>query len=371
MTHTQWGTVWGISFFPMILFTLFSGMYADRVGTRSIVAAATLLMGVAGIARAYAQDFNQLCVLMFILGIGWSLLMPSLPKSLAHWFSSRELGLANGILIAGICVGSGSAMMISGVYLAPRMGGWRNVMWLYGTICVVLGIIWALVFREAPDPHPATRTEPSRAFLCIEALSSVIRIRDLWLLNASRFCICGALFGVIGFLPALLHAEGMDKGLAHLSSSLIYYVNILGVLAMPMLSDRYANRKIFIWPFSLLSAFFIFLLSWQQGMGALVLCGAIGLSVGFIPLLITMPMEMDGVKQRYVGTALGLSLTAGNVGSFIGPVLGGKMMDVTGSDVTAFILWSILMAVAALFILPMKETGIKTKVMTVMSSPLE
>lgn len=354
MTHTQWGTLWGITFLPMMIFTLLGGMYADRLGTRWLVGLATIAMGICGIGRAYAQEFNHLLFLMFLLGIGSSLLMPTLPKSLAHWFPSNELGLANGLLIVGICIGSGSALLTSGSYLSPLMGGWRNVMWLYGIICIALGTLWLLVFRE----HQRFQHEQiNHKFSFRTSLSTVIRVKDLWLLMLSRFCIVGVLIAVIGFLPELLASKGMKQSLADLSSSLIYYVNIIGVIAVPLLSDKLGLRKIFIWPCALTGAVLVITLGFFQGSTCLFVCALLGLLVGFIPLMNTIPLEMEGIELRYAGTALGLLLTLGNLGSFLAPLLGGILIDATGRESTAFLFWGILMALGALFILPMKETG--------------
>jgi MFS family permease len=187
MTHTQWGALWGISFLPMMIFSLLGGMYADRVGTRWIVGFATIAMGVFCIGRAFAQEFNHLLFTTFFLGVGFSLLIPNLSKSLAHWFPSNELGLANGFLTVGICIGSGSALLISGIYLSP-------LMWAYGIICITF---------------------------------------------------------------------------------------------VPLLSDKLGLRKIFIWPCSLCAA-------------------------------------------------LGLLLTVGTLGSFLAPLIGGILIDSTGSAITAF-----------------------------------
>ena len=289
MTYSQWGTVWGICFLPMMIFTLIGGVYADRAGTRSIVGLATILIGILGIGRAFAQDYNQLLCLMFLLGIGSSFLMPNLPKSLGHWFTSRELGLANGVLIAGICLGSGSALMASGVYLSPLVGGWRNVMWCYGLLSIILGVVWLWIFRECKRfPHDIYL--PSEKFTFREALSVVMHVRDLWLLMASRFCIIGALIAVIGFLPEILVAKGMTQRLSHLSSSLIYYVNIIGVIAIPLISDKFGRRKIFIWPFSLLAAFLLISLGVLTGIGCLIICALLGLINGLKPLpLVVVP----------------------------------------------------------------------------------
>lgn len=356
MTHTQWGALWGSSFLPMMVFSLLGGMYADRVGTRWIVGLATIAMGVFGIGRAFAQEYNHLIFLMFFLGIGFALLMPNLSKSLAHWFPSNELGLANGFLTVGICIGSGSALLISGVYLSPLMGGWRNVMWAYGVICITLGIFWLLVFREH---HTFQQDQENETFSFRTSLSIVIRVKDLWLLMLSRFCIVGVLIAVIGFLPELLTSQGMKQTFADLSSSLIYYVNIIGVIAVPLLSDKLGLRKIFIWPCALCAALLVITLGVYQGITILVICSLLGLIVGFIPLMNTIPVEMEGIKLRYAGTALGLLLTVGTLGSFLAPLMGGILIDTTGSEITAFLFWGILMAIGAFFILPMQETGVK------------
>jgi MFS family permease len=361
MTYAQWGTVWGASFVPMMIFTLIGGMCADRIGTRTIVGLATIVMGIFGIGRAFAQDFNQLFLLMLLIGVASSFLMPNLPKSLGLWFPSSELGLANGFLVAGICIGSGTALMLSGVYLSPLMGGWRNVMWFYGLISIVLGALWLWIFREGQSFSP-NHHEASQKFAFLEALSIVIRVRDLWFLMASRFCIVGSLIAVIGFLPEILVSKGMKPNLAHLSSSLIYYANIVGVIAIPVLSDKFGLRKIFIWPFSILGALFVISLGRFEGMACLIICALLGLIVGFIPLMVTLPMEMEGIGHSYFGTALGLVGTIGNLGSFVAPILGGKIIDLTGKPWIAFIFWGMLMVIGALFILFMKETGCKTKI---------
>jgi MFS family permease len=173
----------------------------------------------------------------------------------------------------------------------------------------------------------------------------------------SRFFILGALIGVIGFLPEVLVSRGMKPGLAHLSSSLIYFSNLLGVIVIPLLSDRCGLRKIFIWPFSLFGALLIFSLGVFDGIASLVTCTLLGLVVGFIPIMMTIPMEMEGIGQRYLGTSLGLVWALGSFGGFIAPFVGGRIIDSSGRDDAAFIFWGLLMVIGAVFVLPMKETG--------------
>ena len=74
-----------------------------------------------------------------------------------------------------------------------------------------------------------------------------------------------------------------------------------------------------------------------------------------------LPMEIEGINPRYLGTSLGLVGTLGNLGNFFAPIIGGKIIDSTGKEWIAFIFWGLLMTIGALFIFPMKETGPKVK----------
>ncbi len=47
----------------------------------------------------------------------------------------------------------------------------------------------------------------------------------------------------------------------------------------------------------------------------------------------------------------------GNAGGFAGPVVSGKIMDYTGSNISGFMLMAALLIIAAGFIFPMRETG--------------
>jgi nitrate/nitrite transporter NarK len=68
------------------------------------------------------------------------------------------------------------------------------------------------------------------------------------------------------------------------------------------------------------------------------------------------------MPHRYVGRTSGLVLSIGAVGGFIGPIIGGRILDLTGSLNQAFILLAIIAAVtiAVTFLLP--ETGSKIKI---------
>ena len=100
-------------------------------------------------------------------------------------------------------------------------------MWLYGLITIALGIIWILVIHEGSD-YSDNAHEDREKFSFREALFAVMRVRDQWFLIVARFSIMGPLIAVIGFLPEILVAKGMEQRMAHLSSSLISTISTSG-----------------------------------------------------------------------------------------------------------------------------------------------
>lgn len=354
MTYAQWGVVWGMVSVAMMLFSIPGGMTADRVGIRRCVGVATIVLGLIGGGRGLTNSFLGLSIMMFLFGVSMSFLSPNLPKAIGLWFSSDELGLANGVLLAGYVVGGALSVMFSGTYLISLLGGWRDLLWCYGIASALLGVVWLIVIK---DP-PSSRLEAGhgeRAISIKESFLKVIRIRDQWLLLGAQFCLQASLLGLIGFLPDILVGRGMSKWEADLSVSLIFWTNILGVILIPLWSDKVGLRKIFIWPLALLGAICICLFGTMGQTSLMIACAILGLLVGFIPLFVTLLLEMEGIGPMLSGTALGIFYAIGNLGAFVSPVIGGVIMDVTGVNWSGFLFWGFLLASVAIFILPVRE----------------
>ena len=91
----------------------------------------------------------------------------------------------------------------------------------------------------------------------------------------------------------------------------------------------------------------------------LVIAGA---ALGTIaPVVMSVPVEMEKIGTALAGTAVGFIFMLGSTGGFMGPVVAGKLMDVTGNVMPGFIFVSTVLMVAAGFIVPLKETGRKRK----------
>jgi len=72
-----------------------------------------------------------------------------------------------------------------------------------------------------------------------------------------------------------------------------------------------------------------------------------------------IPVEIEKIGTENTATAIGIIFMIGNTGGFIGPVISGKLMDVTGSHWAGFIFMAAALIAAAGSIVPLRETGRK------------
>jgi MFS transporter, ACS family, glucarate transporter len=154
LSLAQVGVVWGIGALPGILTGTLAGAIGDRVGPKRILVVASLVVGLLGAARGLASGFVSLTAITFVGGALSPFININGVKTCGLWFSPRQLGLANGILSMGMALGFLIGSLVSDTLLSPLLGGWRNVLILYGGLGACMSIPWFFT-RAAPHAHPS------------------------------------------------------------------------------------------------------------------------------------------------------------------------------------------------------------------------
>src|SRR5207244_13373199 len=109
-----------------------------------------LALGVSSLGPALA--------LRFVTGVCLAGAYPPAMKIMATWFRERR-GLAIGVLIGALTVGSATPWLIRGVTTLP----WRQTL-LAASGLALLGAVVVVVFvREGPNPFPSARFDPRMA----------------------------------------------------------------------------------------------------------------------------------------------------------------------------------------------------------------
>lgn len=179
-----------------------AGQIADRVGPYGAIAGAivwwsvfTVLVTV--VPAGVGGSLVLFAAVRFLLGAGEAVIFPASNRLVASWIPSRERGLANGLIFAGVGVGGGVAPpLITWLMLAHS---WRLAFWVSAAIGLVAGAVWLVLVRNRPQEHPWVKPEEAKHIAAglpasPDAPSARLRWRDIALdrqvalLTLSYFC---------------------------------------------------------------------------------------------------------------------------------------------------------------------------------------
>jgi len=136
-------------------------------------------------------------------------------------------------------------------------------------------------------------------------------------------------------------------------------VSIVGRLVMGNLGDRIGNRMAMVICYATL-ALSLFWLQLADEAWMLYLFGAMyGFAHGaFFALISPMVAELFGLRAQ--GAILGIVILSGTWGGASGPLLAGKMFDMTGSYLPAYLICAFLAVMALVFMLLLRPMVPKT-----------
>ncbi|MBW2370140.1 MAG: MFS transporter [Deltaproteobacteria bacterium] len=355
LTKVQMGIIFGMNPLASLFLAFIAGSISDRFGSRWVVGAAFLLITVAGGLRATSHSVLDLIIFAFLMGVGTAFFGPNVPKVLGTWFPKEELGKANGFVMTAIPLGGAAAIASSASILSPAFGGWRGVMVACAVICLVVTVLWMILYREKEiDGVDGKQTQAFSS-----NFKNVLKVKDIWLLAIFFGFYLAACGTVTGLLPVILTEKGVNR-----PGEIVSLFMWIGIVSTPLggiAIDKFDRRKPFLIVGAIVMAAVYPLLVITQGAGLIIALLVLGMAAGIIvPLKTLLPVEIEGIGPRLAATAFGFMMMLGFAMGFLGPTISGKIMDVTGSALPAFIMMAVCMLVAACIAIPMKETGKQT-----------
>lgn len=324
------------------------GWLLDRIDVRKVMVSGVALtcLGYAGLSRTHT--FNQFLICNFVIGIGLCA-CTGIPTALvvANWFRDRR-GLAMGLTLCGGSVGG--AVMTVIVNRVISAADWRAA---YVVIAVPMAaiVIPLLLFfvrtrpeAERPSLHDASAPLVAPIELPGLEVKEAFATRSLWLLTLLQFLGASVFAGLAQHFVAYLIGIGYTPTFSARALSIMFLLTIFGNLLSGPLADRINTRAVLgvSW---LLSAIAMFALLDASHVAALAIHVLI---VGFVlgaTGVLTPLLMLESLGIRRLGSLMGISGVFGTLGFAAGPVLTGRIFDVTGSYTIALWLY-IAMSVA-------------------------
>ena len=101
----------------------------------------------------HRHSTSALMAVRFLLGAGEAIIYPASNQFVSRWIPTQERGAANGLIFAGVGVGSGLSPFLVAYTMAHH--GWRFSFWVCALIGCAAGAVWYLRARDTPQQHPA------------------------------------------------------------------------------------------------------------------------------------------------------------------------------------------------------------------------
>jgi MFS family permease len=343
-----------------------TGFLVDRTGPRKTMVLGTILLALGLVLSRWGSQLWYFWITFGLISGGGLCMIGAVPFTtvLRNWFEKKR-GLAFSLLF----LGSGGAF---GCYPAIAWlidtVGWRNTYLVEGLVVggVLIPLILFVVryhpremglFRDGPAESPEGRTFSGKGVLRVVdpawaavswTLSKAVRTRRFWLLCLTTFSLWGINQNIL-----LAHqvAFAMDMGYSKLYASsvlsLFGLTYAFGCLAS-LISDRIGREVTITLATAIGISGMIVLMfirdssqPWMLYYYSISLGAANGLCSPTIAASIT-----DIFQGPRVGAIVGAVWFAFAVGGTIGPWLGGWLFELTGDYFLAFIVATVLFAVA-------------------------
>ena len=344
----QVGLIWGIGSLPGFFSSLLVGAVIDRFGPKRVILWAILLLAMAGAARGLAGSFPFLLGAVLVFGMLAPAISTSSFKICSLWFPSRQLGLANGVFAMGMALGFFLSALLSANVLSVWLGGWRQVMFFYGGVAALLCIPW--IFAASAPKASESGTSVAFNIPMRQALSHVVRLRNVWLLGITLMGMSGCMQGLTGYLPTYLRSVGWPGTQADGALSLFHAMSMGFVLPFAMLSDRLKVRKPLLVVMVAVHVLGGGLLSVANGplvWGVVMLMGLV--RDGSMAVVTAMIIESPGVGPVYAGSATGFSFSLLAIANLLSPSLGNRLAE--SAPALPFAFWAGLAGMGLLALL--------------------
>jgi ACS family glucarate transporter-like MFS transporter len=153
LTREEMSYVYSAFALAYAAFEIPTAWWADRIGTRRVLARIVLWWSAFTMLTAAAWSFTSLVVTRFLFGAGEAGAWPGAARAFSRWVPRTERGTIQGIFFSGAHLAGGATPLI--VLALLQVVNWRAVFVLFGLLGVVWAVAWQRWFRDEPEDHPA------------------------------------------------------------------------------------------------------------------------------------------------------------------------------------------------------------------------
>lgn len=367
-TDTQFGMILSAFGVGYIFMTIIGGWLVDKWGPRFVWPIAAVAWSLCVALLGFASGFWGFIWIRLLLGVSEGPHFPAITRSISNWLSPQERATALGLGLVAIPLSSVVGAPITSYLVADF--GWRAMFFIISSIGIVWAIVWYFCFTDRPQDSKYVSEEEKKLIATPSRMSSekqkvaidwrfILTHPALIANNIAYFAFGYMLFFATLWLPGyFLTQHNLNLKSVGWYLTIPWLVSAVFLKAGGLLSDYLykktgsgrLSRSHLIWVCQLLAAIFFVLLSYTNTLGPSIFFLSLGLGFGMMPQPAFFSVNIDVAKHR-AGTAQGLTSSCLSLGGIVGPILTGRLIDLTGNYQGAFLLLAGLTGVAVLTVI--------------------
>ena len=275
-----------------------------------------------------------------LVGIGMGGSFVPLVSIVTRWFVKRR-GMITGMVLAGISAGTVIMPPLARWLISSY--GWRISYIIVGSIALIFVIGSAQFLKRDPgqlglSPYGADEVKKQgldlqdRGFSFREASHTL----QFWLVSAMYFCYGFILLAIMVHIAPHATELGISATNAANILAVIGGIGIIGRITMGTVGDRIGSRPSFIIAFILVSVALFWVIVAEKLWMLYLFAIIFGFGYGGLATL-GAPLMAGLFGLRAHGAILGIATLGFSVGGAIGPILAGRIFDITTSYNLAFL----------------------------------
>jgi sugar phosphate permease len=222
----------------------------DTFGVRIGVTIGAVLAGGAALLKGiYATSFTAVLICQLVLSVAQPFVINAVTALAVRWFPLKERGLAVGLASLAQYLGIIIAMIVTPLLVvstpsSPDYGqGIDRMLMIYGIATFLMAVFTIIVMRERPSTPPSRQPIERHGFT--EGLRHIIRQRDM-VITLVLFFIGLGIFNAVSSMTDAITASLGVKDSNGLIGGLMLIGGVIGAVILPILSDAFRKRKLFL-----------------------------------------------------------------------------------------------------------------------------
>ena len=305
-------------FYVYTLMQIPTGILADTLGPRRILALGGVIGGLGSFLFGFAPSLDWALAGRTLIGLGVSVTFIAMLKLIAVWFEESRFAT-----MVGICMLVGNmGSVLAGAPLSglAQATGWRGVFIGIGAVSLVLAAACWLIVRDRPDAGGAAATPRFDRTVVLGGLLAVLKNRATWPAIVVNTGMAGAFFtfGGLWATPYLVQVHGMARPAASAHLSLWFGGFAAGCFFIGTLSDRIGRRKPVV-----IATSHLYAAIWLIWLSGATMPPALSYALFAVMGLVTAGFSLTWACSKEVNPPLlsGMSTSIANIGGFLAGAL--------------------------------------------------